>query len=133
MVSVAGGRTETMVVDVAVVTGGAGGLGQLIARELADHGLHVVIADTDQGAALELVAQLQARRNRATFIHTDAAEAAGIEQLMAQVADLGWLRVLVNNAGAGCPARSIPEAPSGGAASISTWPCRCWPPSLPCR
>ena len=92
----AGDRTEAMVVDVAVVTGGAGGLGQFIARELADHGLRVVIADTDQDAALELVGQLQTRGSRATFIHTDASDAAAIEQLMAQVADLGLLRVLVN-------------------------------------
>ena len=99
-----------MVVDVAVVTGGAGGLGQFIARELADHGLRVVIADTDQDAALELVGQLQARGNRATFIHTDAADVAAIEQLMAQVADLGLLRVLVNNAGGWLPGPQFPEA-----------------------
>jgi len=97
-----------MVVDVAVVTGGAGGLGQLIARELADHGLHVLIADTDQVAALDLVDHLQALGNQADFIHTDAADAAAIERLMAQVADLGWLRVLVNNAGGWLPGPQYP-------------------------
>jgi NAD(P)-dependent dehydrogenase (short-subunit alcohol dehydrogenase family) len=43
-----------MDVDIAVVTGGAGGLGGLITRQLVGHGFCVAIADTDQIAALEL-------------------------------------------------------------------------------
>lgn len=97
-------------VDVAVVTGGAGGLGRLISHRLADRRLLVVIADTNQTAGVELVSKLEVGGHEAVFIHTDAADPVAIEQLMARVTDLGRLRVLVNNAGGWLPGEQYPQA-----------------------
>ena len=99
-----------MDVDLAVVTGGAGGLGRFITQRLAEQGLCVLIADTDHAAATQLVTELQDRGRRAVFVNTDAAEAVAVEQLMTQAADLGTLRVLVNNAGGWLPGPQYPEA-----------------------
>jgi NAD(P)-dependent dehydrogenase (short-subunit alcohol dehydrogenase family) len=99
-----------MDVDLVVVTGGAGGLGRLITRRLAERELCVVIADTDRAAAIQLVAELQDLGRGAVFVDTDAADAEAVEQLMTHAADLGTLRVLVNNAG-GC--LSGPQYPEG--------------------
>lgn len=96
-------------VDLAVVTGGAGGLGRLITHRLAACRLLVVIADTDQAAAVELVSVLQAGGHEAVFVHTDAADAAAIEQLMDRVTDLGRLRVLINSAGGWLPGEQYPH------------------------
>lgn len=99
-----------MDIDLAVVTGGAGGLGRLVTQRLADRGLCVVIADTDQVAATQLVTELHERGRRAVFVETDAADAEAVDRLMRQTADLGTLRVLVNNAGGWLPGPQYPEA-----------------------
>ena len=98
-----------MDLDLAVVTGGAGGLGRLITQRLAERRLCVVIADTDHAAAAQLVTELQHRSRRAVFVDTDAADAEAVERLMTQVAELGTLRVLVNNAGGWLPGPQYPE------------------------
>ena len=72
-------------------------------------GLCVVIADTDHAAATQLVTGLQHRGHGAVFVDTDAADAEAVERLMAQAADLGTLRVLVNNAGGWLPGPQYPE------------------------
>ena len=107
-----------MGVDMAVVTGGAGGLGRFITQRLAERRLCVVIADTDHAAATKLVTELQHRGHGAVFVDTDAVDAEAVERLMTQVAELGTLRVLVNNAVDGFPARSIRRGGSGGELSI---------------
>jgi NAD(P)-dependent dehydrogenase (short-subunit alcohol dehydrogenase family) len=99
-----------MGVELAVITGGAGGLGRLVTQRLAERRLCVVIADTDQAAATRLVSELRGRGRRAVFVETDAAEPQALEQLMRRVADLGTLRVLVNNAGGWLPGPQYPEA-----------------------
>jgi NAD(P)-dependent dehydrogenase (short-subunit alcohol dehydrogenase family) len=98
-----------MGVDLAVVTGGAGGLGRFITQRLAERGLCVVIADTDHAAATQLVTELQHRGHGAVFVDTDAADVEAVERLMTQAADLGTLRVLVNNAGGWLPGPQYPE------------------------
>jgi NAD(P)-dependent dehydrogenase (short-subunit alcohol dehydrogenase family) len=98
-----------MDVDLAVVTGGAGGLGRLITQRLAERGLCVVIADTDHAAATQLVTELHHRGRGAVFVDTDAAGAEAVERLMTQAGDLGTLRVLVNNAGGWLPGPQYPE------------------------
>jgi NAD(P)-dependent dehydrogenase (short-subunit alcohol dehydrogenase family) len=96
--------------DLAVVTGGAGGLGRLITQRLAERGLLVVIADNDRAAATQLVKELRGLGRRAVFVDTDAADPQALEQLMLQVANLGTLRVLVNNAGGWLPGPQYPQA-----------------------
>jgi NAD(P)-dependent dehydrogenase (short-subunit alcohol dehydrogenase family) len=94
-----------METEVAVVTGGAGGLGQLITQRLAQRGFVVAIADIDRDAAAELTAELAGQGSRALFIETDASNADDIRRLMARVASLGVLKILINNS-ASCRVRS---------------------------
>src|SRR3954447_9909495 len=95
--------------EIAVVTGGAGGLGRLITTQLANRGMYVVIADLNEEAAADHTAQLEKRGQRAVFIRTDAAGGTSIQELMTQVANLGTLRVLVNNAGGWLPGPQYPQ------------------------
>jgi NAD(P)-dependent dehydrogenase (short-subunit alcohol dehydrogenase family) len=62
-----------MDVGLAVVTGGAGGLGRLITQRLAEQGLCVVIADTDHAAATQLVTELH-HRGRGAVVDPGSAD-----------------------------------------------------------
>ena len=85
---------------VAVVTGGASGLGRAMATHFAREGMHVAIADVDQ-ASLDVVAgELRALGVRAIGVRTDVSRAAEVDALATRVvADLGGVHVVCNNAG----------------------------------
>lgn len=86
---------------VAVVTGGATGLGQFIAAGLAKRGCRVVIADIDQkgSAAADM---LIATGGKAAYQHVDLASTTGPEAMIAEtIATYGRIDILVNNAGYG--------------------------------
>ena len=95
--------------SVAIVTGGAGGLGRLISTALAARDLLVVVADLDREAGTGLVAEIESRGGSAVFVATDAAEEAAITRMIEQAAALGDLAVLVNNAGGWLPGPQFPE------------------------
>jgi NAD(P)-dependent dehydrogenase (short-subunit alcohol dehydrogenase family) len=83
---------------IAVVTGGARGIGREICRVLAEDGLHVVSADVDtQGAA----ATASALPGGSHFgFHLDVADETSVEQLFSRVEEeIGRVAVLVCNAG----------------------------------
>ncbi|MEO6322712.1 MAG: 3-oxoacyl-ACP reductase FabG [Polaromonas sp.] len=84
----------------ALVTGGSGGIGSAICRQLAADGFHVIVhANHRLEAARTLVAQIQAAGGQAqaqAFDVTDsAATAAALDLLLAD----GPIQVVVNNAG----------------------------------
>jgi len=90
---------------VAVVTGGASGLGRATVDELARRGARIAIFDLNAAAGAEAVAQLGAER--AVFHAVDVASAAAVEAAIAQVvAKFGAIHVLINCAGIG-PAKKI--------------------------
>lgn len=85
---------------VAVVTGGAGGIGRAVCRRLAADG-HLVVVNYRQRAdrATALVAELTAEGAGALAVPADIGTAAGAEQLhRAAVREFGTVDVLVNNA-----------------------------------
>src|SRR3546814_4334708 len=84
----------------ALVTGGASGIGAGIAAMLAAAGAHVVIADRDAVAATRTVAALTQQSHRADAVSLDLADEASIVTACAEVVDrhgTPWL--LVHNAG----------------------------------
>ena len=86
---------------VAVVTGGASGIGAASARRFHAEGAAVLIADLNDEAGAALAAELG--DGRAAYQRTDVSVWSEVEALMARaVADFGRLDILFNNAGIGC-------------------------------
>ncbi|GCE21448.1 SDR family NAD(P)-dependent oxidoreductase [Dictyobacter kobayashii] len=85
---------------VAMVTGGAMGIGQGIAFRLAEAGAAVVITDINLEMAQATVAQIQHAGGTATAIAADAAKVEDAKRAVeAAVSAFGRLDILVNNAG----------------------------------
>ncbi len=82
---------------IAIVTGGARGIGAAIVRAYAAEGAHVVIADVDTAEAAAVAAELY---SKAMAVRLDVRDGASIEAMMAAVLEkLGGVDILVNNAG----------------------------------
>lgn len=89
-----------MMQPVALVTGGAQGIGKGIALRLQRDGFQVVIADIDEDASRLVVAESAAG---ITALATDVSDEEGVRELFAQIgSDFGRLDALVNNAGIAC-------------------------------
>jgi NAD(P)-dependent dehydrogenase (short-subunit alcohol dehydrogenase family) len=85
---------------VALVTGGASGIGRACVETFAAGGARVVIADLNAALAGELAAQLQASGAQALYIETDVADPGAVAALIRQtMARFGALHYAVNNAG----------------------------------
>lgn len=90
---------------VAIVTGGASGIGRAAAELLAKEGATVVVADIDVEGG-EAVAKTCGGQSR--FRKLDVVEEPAWEALVAEtVADLGGLHILFNNAGIGIVGRIV--------------------------
>lgn len=87
---------------IAVVTGATGGMGQVIALELARNGMHVVAVVRDAERASPLLARIAAEgRGTGAALAGDLSHRAGVLRVANAIAERhGALHVLVNNAGA---------------------------------
>ncbi len=91
---------------VAIVTGGARGIGAAICRAFAQEGARVAVADVDLTVARDVAEQL---RPDGLAIEVDVADEEMVEAMVARVqADLGPVNILVNNAGI-CPLADFEE------------------------
>ncbi|GGA64804.1 short-chain type dehydrogenase/reductase [Pseudoclavibacter endophyticus] len=82
---------------IAIVTGGASGIGRGIAEQLIAEGASVVIADIEQAALDATAAEIGA-----TGVRVDVREIADIERLRDETLDRhGRVDIVVNNAGVG--------------------------------
>jgi NAD(P)-dependent dehydrogenase (short-subunit alcohol dehydrogenase family) len=86
---------------VAVVTGGASGLGYATARRLHDGGARVVVLDLPSETAGQRV------RDIATFVAADVTSEEDVQAGLDIAAALGPLRILVNCAGVATPGRVV--------------------------
>jgi 3-oxoacyl-[acyl-carrier protein] reductase len=83
-----------------IVTGAAGGIGEGIARRMAQEGAQVVVNDIDPARGEKVVADIQAAGGRASFFRADVTKFADMKALVeATVQRYGKLDVMVNNAG----------------------------------
>ena len=88
---------------VAIVTGGASGFGEGIARRFASEGAHVVIADMNEAAAQKLAGEIGGLAVRA-----DVSRSADVKVLAeAAVKKFGDIDIVVNNAGVGHKPQSL--------------------------
>lgn len=84
---------------VAVITGGAQGIGRGIAHRFAAEGSHVVVADIQEQRGASTVEELSGTGATASFVHTDVTDAGQIERMVQFAVERhGRIDVLVNNA-----------------------------------
>jgi len=87
---------------VALITGGASGIGKATASRIASEGGTVVIADVQDDLGNEVVAQIEKDGGKALFIHLDVTSEDEWSDAVAKTIDaFGGLNILVNNAGIG--------------------------------
>jgi NAD(P)-dependent dehydrogenase (short-subunit alcohol dehydrogenase family) len=91
--------------QVALVTGATSGLGRAIAEKLATDGMCVIVHGRDADRGADVVRGIEARGGRARFVRADLADPTSIDRLVAELASIGPIDVLVNNAGYAWSAR----------------------------
>ena len=99
---------------VAIVTGGARGIGSATAETLSAAGASVVITDVLDEEGERVAARLRDLGGRAQYQHLDVSDEANWEHVVEKtVAELGGLHILVNNAGIGTTAEVETETREG--------------------
>ncbi|MBV9558988.1 MAG: glucose 1-dehydrogenase [Bradyrhizobium sp.] len=95
---------------VALVTGGASGIGAATAELLAQEGASVIVSDVDELKGLEVVASIEKAGGRAIFLQQDVTSEPRWAELTAEIEQrFGRLDILVSNAGIGIGVPSIVE------------------------
>jgi NAD(P)-dependent dehydrogenase (short-subunit alcohol dehydrogenase family) len=95
---------------VAVVTGGASGIGYALAEKFASVGAKVVLADLEEEALRLAVARLRERGATALALPTDVSKLSEVEALADQtLKEFGAVHIVCNNAGVGGPTGPIWE------------------------
>jgi len=85
---------------VALISGGARGIGAAMSTRFAAEGAHVCIGDIEDTAGIALAETIQAAGQDARFMRLDVIDSAAWQAAVdALVADFGGVDILVNNAG----------------------------------
>ena len=91
---------DTLKAKVALITGGASGIGRATAILFAKEGASVVFADIDVESGLKVLLEIREVTDRVSFVRCDVTSAVDCEEAVeATVAAFGGLDILFNNAG----------------------------------
>eukprot|EP00466_Bigelowiella_natans_P006896 jgi/Bigna1/69939/fgenesh1_pg.10_\ len=84
---------------VAIVTGGAGGIGKAVAKRLHQSGARVAVCDINKSNGMKIVDEIKEDGGTAAFVHTDVTRHASIKSMVEEVGTrFGRIDILVNNA-----------------------------------
>ncbi|MEM7587474.1 MAG: SDR family NAD(P)-dependent oxidoreductase [Acidobacteriota bacterium] len=90
--------------SVALVTGGASGLGEATVRQLVAAGARAVVVDLDASRGEALASELG---DSAVFVRANVADPEGVGRAVAAAGELGTLRIAVSCAGIGPAAKTV--------------------------
>jgi NAD(P)-dependent dehydrogenase (short-subunit alcohol dehydrogenase family) len=97
---------------IAVVTGGASGIGQAVVERLARVDFTGVILDINEKGGKQVAAEIQRRDKQATFVRLDVTRESDVQQAFQRIiSDHGRIDVLVNVAGGSLHRHKIEEFP----------------------
>ena len=86
---------------VAIVTGGAAGIGRATVELFAEEGARVVVADLDEKAGREMLSAISTANGNAVFVRTDVSREEDAKRLtQSTLESFGRVDILVNNAAA---------------------------------
>ncbi len=86
--------------QVALVTGGARGIGRSICERLASEGVNIVVADIMEEEAQATVAELEKKGIKGLALKMDVSDSASVAEVMSKAKEeMGRIDILVNNAG----------------------------------
>jgi NAD(P)-dependent dehydrogenase (short-subunit alcohol dehydrogenase family) len=109
---------------VAVITGGASGIGRAVAERAAAEGMKVVIADIEEGALKEAESELTRQGADAIAVTTDVSDAASVRGLRDRaLRQYGAVHLVHNNAGVGGggPIWEVPEQDWRWIMGVNLW------------
>ena len=115
---------ENLQGKVAVITGGASGIGWAVARRAAAEGMKVVIADIEEGALKRAEHELTSQGADAIAVATDVADAASVRELRERaLRRYGAVHLVHNNAGVGGggPIWEVPEEDWRWIVGVNLW------------
>ena len=85
---------------VAIVTGGARGIGRAIALKFADEGCSVVVSDISMKEANDTILEITGKSNKAIAVECNASSSKQVHEMVSRAVDeFGKVDILVNNAG----------------------------------
>ena len=85
---------------VAIVTGGASGIGKAVSKRLAEEGAKVVVTDIQEEMGLITISEIKEAGGTAEFLRHDVTQEEDWQSVVAKtVKAYGGLHILVNNAG----------------------------------
>jgi NAD(P)-dependent dehydrogenase (short-subunit alcohol dehydrogenase family) len=100
---------------VAIVTGGASGIGRAVALLYAAEGAKVVVSDINEAGGNETVSMIRETSGESHFVKADVSKPTDNEALVQQAVErFGALHVACNNAGVGGPSAPTGEYPIDG-------------------
>jgi NAD(P)-dependent dehydrogenase (short-subunit alcohol dehydrogenase family) len=100
---------------IAIVTGGGGDLGRAIVLALAEEGVYVTVADSNQEAAQSVANEVSQQGGTAIAVQVDVTKSDQVKAMVQEtVNQLGSVDILVNNAGILGPQKPIVELNEDG-------------------